>query len=437
MMATQFFIMATGFLDTVMAGRYSAVDLAGVAMGSNVLWPVFMLLTGITMALTPIVSQLRGSGSGRAAGTRIRQGLWITVLTSTVIVVVILNAEHLFRAIDLDEAVIVVAVGYLDAIAWGVPPVVVYVALRHTSEGLGKTMPPMLIAGAVLPINAFLNYAFIYGNFGFPELGGAGCGWATAIVFWLELGLMILVVRLPFFRATRVWEVFEWPNRIEIARLLKVGVPIGLSVFLEMAVYSVITFMIGRIGVVEVAAHSIAGNLNWLTYVLPMSLGAAASIRVGYFVGAQELGSARHVAGVAFRVSIGYAVVMSMLLVAFRMFLVSIYTNDPQVLEIAANLMLFIAVYQIVDDTLATTVGALRGYKDTKVPMIFSLIGFWLIALPLGTVMAFGSGAMEPLGVYGYWTGLTIGLFLVAVAMIVRLWRTSHDEARVAILAAA
>ena len=167
-----------------------------------------------------------------------------------------------------------------------------------------------------------------------------------------------------------------------------------------------------------------------------MSLGAAASIRVGYFVGSNDLGAARHAAGVAVRFSLGYALVVSLLLVVFRMLLVSVYTTDPDVLEMAANLMLFIAIYQIVDDTQATTVGALRGYKDTRVPMVFGLIGYWLLALPLGSMLALGFAGFEPMGVYGYWTGMTIGLFVVAVAMMIRLWRTSQNEQRISGLAA-
>ena len=436
MIATQLFIMGTGFLDTAMAGHYSASDLAGVAMGGNVLWPVFMLMTGLNMALTPIVAQLRGAGRVFEAGSVIRQGIWIALFTSALAILIILNAEPAYRLAGVDEEVIRVAMGYLEATAWGIPPVMVYVALRHVAEGLGHTKPPMVIAGAILPVNGLLNYALIYGEWGLPELGGVGCGWATAAVFWLEPIMMMFVLRRPYFLATKLWDRLDLPNPLEIWRILRIGLPVGATVFLEMAVYSAIGFMIGRIGVTELAAHSIAGNLNWLTYVIPMSLGSAASIRVGYYVGANDYAQARYSAATAFRISLGYAVLVSVLLVTFRATLVSVYSNDPAVLEVAMNLLLFIAVYQIVDDTQATTVGALRGYKDTRVPMVISLVGYWLIALPLGSVLAFGGFGLPAIGVYGYWTGMTIGLFIVAIAVGVRLWRTSHDGARVRALAA-
>ena len=209
MILTQLFIMGTGFVDTVMAGRYSATDLAAVSLAGSVLWPAFMLLTGITMALSPITSQLRGGGKTSAVGYQVRQGLWLCLGSATPLVTILLNADALFARADIEPEVARIASDYLKAVSWGIPPIILYVALRHTSEGLGVTRPPMLIAGSVLPLNALLNYAFVYGNWGAPELGGVGCGAATAIVFWIEFGLMMVVVRMRYFRATGLFAAFD------------------------------------------------------------------------------------------------------------------------------------------------------------------------------------------------------------------------------------
>jgi MATE family multidrug resistance protein len=256
------------------------------------------------------------------------------------------------------------------------------------------------------------------------------------MVWWVELMMMMWVIRRPYYRATGLLTRFNWPRLREIGSILKVGIPIGITMFVEMAVYSVIGFLIARIGVTELAAHSIAGNLNWMTYVIPMSLGSAASIRVGFYVGARNTQGARQAAATAFFISLGYALLVSALLVLLRLHLVGIYTNDAAVIAVAANLMIFIAAYQIVDDTQATMVGALRGYKDTRVPMLYSLFGYWLIALPLGVVLASGLLPLPPLGVYGYWGAMTFGLLLVALMVGVRLWRTSRNDSRIARLAA-
>ncbi|MBT7333267.1 MAG: MATE family efflux transporter [Gammaproteobacteria bacterium] len=426
MVLTQLFIMANGFLDTAMAGRYSSTDLAGVSLGGSILWPTFLLLTGLTMALTPIVSQLRGGNQISKVGHQIRQGLWICLATSTLLLVVLLNASPVYAFVGVDASAAKVASEYLAAIAWGVPPLIFYVALRHVSEGLGHPRPPMIIAASVLPLNAVLNYGLIYGEFGLPELGGVGCGWATAIVLWVELLMMMFVMRLPYFRATTFFARFEWPQRKTITSIAKIGGPIGLSIFLEMSLFSVVAILIARIGVDEVAANTIAGNLNWLTFVIPMSIGSAASIRVAFHIGTNSFQQARATAATVYRFSLIYALIISLLLVLFRYTLIGIYTTDPAVVAIAANLLLFIAVYQIVDDSQAVTIGALRGYKDTQVPMYISLVGYWFIALPVGHALAQGIllPGLAP-GVYGYWTGLTLGLSIVAVSVGFRLWHIS------------
>ena len=431
MVATQFFIMAMGFIDTAMAGRYDSTHLAGVALGGTILWPVFMFTTGITMALTPIVAQLRGRGAVDETGAQVRQGIWLALAASAICVMTVTNAGPLFSLVDVDPATATVAQDYLNATAWGIPAVQIYVVLRYTAEGLGRTVPPMLIAAAALPVNALMNYILIYGHFGAPELGGEGCGWATAVVWWLELGLIAALLRRPYFAATGLLERFDRPDWHILKSMMKIGLPIGATIFLEMAVFSVIGLSIASLGVTPLAANSIAGNVNWATYVIPSTLGAAASIRVGFYVGARDYGASAFVARTAFLISLTYAVVVSALLITFRYEIAGIYTLDNAVLELAASLMVFIALYQIVDDTQATIGGTLRGYKDTRAPMMYSLLGYWFLALPLGAALCFGWFGVTPMGVKGYWIGMTLGLAVVAGLMGLRLISTSRNPERI------
>ena len=435
MLATQFCIMGMGFVDTAMAGHYASVDLAGVTLAGYLLWPVFMLMTGFTMAVTPIVAQMAGAQRVGESGAIVGQGLWVALFASLLTMAILQNAEPFFAILSAEPAVVEVAVNYLKAVSWGMPPGMIYIVLRYTSEGLGHTRPPMAIAFYALLLNLPLNYMLIYGAFGFPELGGAGCGWATAAVMWFELLLMTRVARRHFFRATGIFDQFRRPRAATIARILRIGVPIGAAVFMEMAVYSVMGFLITAFGTSPQAANGIAGNINWMTYVVPMTLGSAAGIRVGFHVGAGDRDGARRVAMTAVKLSLIYALVLSAVLIGLRGFLVGVYTSDPAVIRIAANLMIFIALYQIVDDTMATMEGTLRGYKDTRVPMVFSLLGYWLVGLPVGHVLALGWFGLPAIGVYGYWTGMTVGMLLVAVCLWVRLRRTSSDSALIRRLA--
>ena len=238
----QLCIMATGFLDTLMAGRYSATDLAGVALGSNLIWPFYLLLAGSSMALTPMVSQLRGGNKTEEVGQQVWQSLWLAVIAAFLLLVILNNMKPFFLLMGVDKEVTRIAIEYLGAVSWGIPALVFYTAFRHACEGLGHTIPPMLIAASIIPVNALLNYGFIYGHFGLTELGGVGCGKATAIVWWLQLALMIVVINRPFFKITNFFNVNPRPRPVMAKQLFTIGQPIGLSVFLEMAIFSVISF---------------------------------------------------------------------------------------------------------------------------------------------------------------------------------------------------
>ena len=429
----QLCIMATGFLDTLMAGRYSAADLAGVALGSNLIWPFYLLLAGSSMALTPIVSQLRGANKKAEAGLQIWQSLWIAALAAMLLLLILNNMEPFFKLMGVDQEVTGIAIQYLEAISWGIPALVFYTSFRHACEGLGHTIPPMLIAASIIPLNALLNYGFIYGEFGLPELGGVGCGRATAIVWWVQLSLMIIVINRQFFKATNFFNVDRRPQPKLAKQLFFIGQPIGLSVFLEMAIFSVISFLVAAIGVKEIAASSVAFNLNWLTYVIPMSFGTAAGIRIGYQVGARELKLAGDAACAAFQFCLAYAVIMSLLIIFWRFELVGLYTQDQEVIKIAAYLMIILALYQIVDSAQAVALGCLRGYKDTFIPMIFGLVGYWLIALPVGHYLANGPYELVR-GAAGYWTGMAFGLSCVAVCAAFRLSHMTENFEKVILL---
>ena len=430
MIATQFFIMGMGFVDTAMSGQYSSLDLAGVAMGGVILWPLFMLFAGVLTALTPMVSQHVGGGRRLAVGALIQQGIWVAMIFGVILFLLVRISEPLLILFDVAPEAVSIAMAYLKAASWGCPAVMLYVTLRYACEGLGQTLLPMLIAGTTLPINAGLNYVLIYGLFGAPELGGEGCGWATAITMWFELGVMLLVIRRPWLRNTGLFERVLKPKLATIKSILQVGLPIGMTMFLEMTVFSLVSLLVGSIGIAAIGANTIGGNLNWFVFVIPMALGSAASIRVGYHVGAKDYALAAKVARLSVLISATYAFLASLVLVLGREVLPRIYTSDPAVLALTAEVLLIVAAYQFFDCTQATMIGALRGYKDTQYPMIISIIGYWLIALPVGTILGWGLLGWN-LGVLGFWIGLGCGVGFVALFAIVRLYRTSRDVDRI------
>lgn len=426
LMGAQLAQMGMGVLDTVMAGRLSAADLAGIALGGSVLWPVMLLFMGVLQAVTPTVSQFNGARRYGEIGEVIRQALWMAMFAAFIVCLVITNAAPFYRFMDVDPVAIDVSVPYLQATAWGIPGLMMYFVLRFLAEGMGFTRPGLYIAVTALLIKIPLNFIFMYGYLGAPALGGVGCGVATAIVMWFEFLFILTVVLQPRFDSVAWRNKFSWPQYRHILPLVKIGAPIGATIFLEMGMFSLTTILLGRLGAEIVASHTIAANLGGITYMLPLALGMAATIRVGFNIGTKELALARKTSGVAMKASLAVAIIAGILIILLREQIASLYSNDPEVIALASGLMIFVAVYQIFDDTQATALGVLRGYKDTQAPMWITLFGYWVIGLPVGYTLGFGLLG-DPMGIYGFWIGLLAGLAIVSGLINLRLWFTSRD----------
>lgn len=418
--------MGMGVADTLMAGRVSALDVAGVALGGNIIWPTMVLLMGVLMALTPTVSRLHGAGRTEETGEVIRQGLWLAAGVSAVLLVLLPQAGHFYRWVGVDEAIVPLAETFLRIAAFGLPGVLFFNVFRYLCDGLGHTRPAMVIAFLALGLKIFLNWVFIYGNLGVPAMGGIGCAWSILIVMWFQCAAMLWVVsRRRLRRQSGLFERFSWPDPVRLGRLTRLGVPIGLTAFFEIAAFATVTLLVSRLGATAVAAQQIAFSINGVVFMIPMGIGMAASIRVGHELGASRYDGARLAAMVALGASLGYALVAAVALVMGRDLLAGLFTNEPEVAALGAQLILFVALYQLVDDAQVTAIGGLRGYKDTRAPMLMALTGYWGLALPLGAALGFGW--LGPgLGVYGFWIGLASGLTLVACAVVWRLQRLSQ-----------
>ena len=434
---TQLAQMGFGLADTIMAGRVSSVALAGVALGTVVFWPLMFLVAGIVMAITPTVSHLRGAGQLDVGGEIVRQAMWIALVGGIVLVVVFRNLDPFYHLIGVDPEALPVTRAYLLAMSWGVIPALFYYCLRYLCEGSGWTMPALLITASALLLKLPLNYWFIYGGFGVPAMGGEGCGWATVIALCYQLLGMLLVVRFSRLRQAGFFERFSSPDLRAIWRLVVLGVPIGLAIFLEFSLFSSLTLMIGRLGVESVAAHQIASNVGVLAFMVPYALGMAASIRVGENVGAGDLAGAQVSGWVALGTSLVFALVAALILVFGRDLIASWYSTEAAVVALAAQLMIFVAIYQPFDDLQATAMGVLRGFKDTRRPFLIAVMSYWLIAFPVSWTLGFGYFESLDYGVYGYWVGLIVGLAIAAAALLGRFYYLIRRPERVKALAAA
>ncbi|TVS09061.1 MAG: MATE family efflux transporter [Gammaproteobacteria bacterium] len=424
--AAQMAQMGMAVVDTIMAGRASAHDLAGVALGGTIIWPSMILLMGVLMALTPTISRLHGAGRTAETGEVVRQGLWLAIATSAAVVLLVSQAGTAYRLIGVDPDIIPLAEQYVRIASIGLPGVMFFNVFRYLCDGLGKTRPAMVVAFLALGLKVFLNWVFVFGNLGMPAMGGIGCAWSTAITMWFEcLAILWVVSRARYRKRTGLFARFSMPDPQRIRELVRLGVPIGLTAFFEFAAFSMVTLLAARLGATAVAAQQIAFSINGVAFMIPLGLGMAASIRVGHELGAGRNDGARLAALVALGASMVWALIAAAVLVLGREAIIGFFTRDAEVAALGAQLLLFVALYQLVDDAQATAIGGLRGYKDTRTPMMIALGGYWGVALPIGAGLGLGWFGIQ-LGVYGFWIGLSLGLTVVAIAVVWRLNRLSQ-----------
>jgi MATE family multidrug resistance protein len=424
---------AMGFVDTVMAGRVSPRDLAAVALGNSIWVPIFLLMTGILLATTPKVAQHFGAGRQAEIGPLVRQALWLSLAVGIAAAALLWHAEIVLRLMDVEPALIAPTMGYLQAVACGFPAVALYHVLRCFSDGLSHTRPSMVLGLLGLLLNIPANYIFIYGKFGLPAMGGVGCGWATALVMvFMLLGMLWWVKWAPFYKPSQLFDHFEWPQWQPIQRLLEIGVPMGIAVFAEVSIFSVIALLIGGLGASVVAGHQIALNFTSMVFMIPYSLGMAATVRVGQALGRGEPRQARFAAGVSMGAALGYACLSASAMLLLREQIAQIYSPDPTVIAIAASLIVLAAFFQFSDAVQVTAAGALRGYQDTRMTMILTLFAYWGIGLPVGYALGLSNLFGEPSGPRGLWQGLIVGLSVAAIMLAIRLAGCARRRIRAA-----
>lgn len=417
-------LSATGmnFVDTSMAGQYSAQDLAAVVLGSSIWMPVYLLIRGIMMATTPTVAQLHGAGKVAEIARPVRQACWIALILAVLTIVFLLNSMPLLSFLKIEPEVSAITCDYLSALAWGVPAIFIYQVLSCYCEARSLTKPGMVFSFAALLLNIPVNYALIYGKFGLPEMGGAGCGYATAACFWLMAILMFFYTRFnKKHKEANLFGGWEWPKLPEMMAHLKLGVPMGLTIFFEASIFSAVALVIGRLGAVTVAGHQVALNFASITFMLPTSIAMGITIRVGQALGAGDFREARFMSFAGIATTLITATFIASIMWFLPEQVAGIYTQDVAVKALAAELLLFAAMFQYCDGVQVVANGALRGYKDTRVPMIMILIACWGIALPLGYTLGMTDWIVEPMGPHGLWIGLLAALTLAAIFLVVRL----------------
>ncbi|MGE6610436.1 MATE family efflux transporter [Peribacillus sp. NPDC076916] len=416
---TQISMYAMTFFDVMMSGQYSTQDVAGVSIGSSLWTPVYTGLSGILIALTPVVSQLVGSRKSKSVSYSVMQAIYLAVTLALIILVIgAFSLNPVLSAMDLEDGVHMVAHDYLIALSLGILPLFVYNALRAFIDALGQTRISMIITLCALPVNVLFNYLLIYGKFGFPELGGVGSGYATSITYWLiALVAIIVVIKINPFSTYDVFSEFFRVSWKEWKALLLIGVPIGLAIFFETSIFSAVTLLMSKYDTVTIASHQIAMNFASLLYMIPLSISMALTIVIGFEIGAARYKDAKEYSWIGISMALTMSLVLSTILFLFREPVAALYTKDHEVMMLTSHFLIYAIFFQISDALQAPIQGILRGYKDVNVTFAMSLVSYWILGLPIGYIFA----KYTDMGAFGYWIGLISGLALGAIGLAARL----------------
>ncbi len=418
------------FADTVMAGRLGAEALAAVAVGASIWFLGFTVCLGLMMAISPITATRFGAGEMSAIGRYTRQGLWLAVaLGLTLITLVHLFVAPVLTFIGIDVEFRQLTIGYVESIIYGAPAICGFLAFRFTTEGIGFMRPIMYTSLFALVCNVFLNYVLIYGHFGVPAFGAVGCGIASAITMWLMLIMIGSIVFFhPIYAPLKIFERVA-PVRLPILKeIIKLGMPIGITITAEAGLFSVVSILVGTRGASITAAHQIALNFSSMMFMIPLAFSSAITVRIGHALGAGDAPAARSAGLMGISMCMLFMSCSAACLLLFRHAVVDLYTSDTSVQAIAISLLLMAAMFQIADGAQIGAAGALRGYKDTKIPMVINMFAYWALGFPLAYMAAITFRAPPNY----VWAGFVLGLTVAAILLTLRFLRISGDLLSVA-----
>lgn len=415
--------------DVMIIGRLGPDALAAGALGSNLYFAPLIFGLGLMYATSPMMAAELGRRrhSVRDVRRTVRQGLWLAVIVVIPIWILLWNAEAILLAMGQEPKLVVQAGIYVRHLQWGVLPFYGYIVLRSFISALERPGWALAIMVVAVAANALGNWLLVFGKWGFPEMGIAGSGLATSIASWMMFfGMAGVVMMERKFRRYRLFGRFwraDWPR---FKALLWLGAPISGILAFEVTIFNAAAFLMGLISSASLAAHAIALQICSITFMFPLGLGQAATVRVGLAYGAKDHDGITRAGWTAYVLGVTFMALMALVMVLWPNVLIGAFIDisDPanaQVIGLAATFLLFAALFQVADGAQAVSAGVLRGLQDTTIPMIYAAIGYWGIGLPLGVVLAFHFG-FEGRGI---WIGLFSGLAAVSLLL---LWRWLRRE---------
>lgn len=416
-LASQLSIIGMNFFDATMSGHAGTEQLAGASIGGSLMMPIIASSTGILMAATPIIAQLIGKNERQNISLVIRTGLLLAIIMEAILLLFYFCFIDLILAfLNLEPIVSYIAQYYILSLIIGLSGGFLTFPLRSLTDTVANTAVAMKIYLSALPINGFLNYCFIFGYFGAPKLGGIGAGVATAITYYILLAIFLFIVLKDKHFASI--KLFKWEFSFKLLKeYLAIGIPSGLAIFMEAALFGFIIIFISKFGTDYIAAHQAAMSFSSVLYMLPLSFSMALTIIVGIEVGAKRYNEAKKYSRLGLMVSFSIAMLMIVCVFFNRDFISKLYAVDPILLSYIPHFLLYTVAWQLFDAIACPIQGILRGYKDVNAAFYISMLAYWGICMPFGLVLDYYFNQ----GAYAYWQSMVTGIFASALFLFCRL----------------
>lgn len=418
----QLAVIANGVIDTAMTSRFSATDLAALALGSSIYISIFVGLNGVLAAMGPVIGQMYGAERYSAIGAELKQGAWLALFLTIAGCLVLLFPQPLLSIAHASPELNQKATLYLRTLGLALPATLGFRIYASLNTAIGRPKMVMMLQIAALALKVPLNALFIFGGLGLPALGGPGCALATAIIAWIMLLISGIILRKdPSYQVFRLFgSGFAAPKWASLRDLLKLGIPMGLSYLIEVTAFAFMALFIARLGDTVVAGHQITANFGTVLYMLPLAIASATGTLVAQAIGAQQLDAARRIGFAGIRLAAILSVTIGCIVWLTRESIVHAYTPNQEIMAAALPLFVFIAFYQLFDSIQVTTAFVLRAYKVAVVPTLMYAVALWGIGLGGGYVLGLDPLGVSPSwlqGAAGFWMGNSASLGLVAAGL--------------------
>ncbi len=407
--------------DIYMAGQYSVEALAAVQLGGNIWSMITLLIIGIMIGNNPIIGNYWGARQLAKLRSQFQQVVWLAVPMGFAAALGVLLGIFILSQLEISDQVFSIARDYLLPYLFTALLLPTFYAFRSTFEGVGDTRPVLVFNSIAFALNLVFDYALVFGKLGAPELGGAGAGWATLLVMLFLLACVAIYARVS--RTLRDIDLYRHFGRPQLQHMLKtlaIGVPIALNIGAEFGFFAVIPLLIAHLGPTVIGAHAVAINIDSLAFMVPLSIAQALTILVAQAEGRGDSETARRICLTGFKIVFLLALVLSALKVLLRHDLAGLFSAEPEITRLAADLFLFAAVLGCVDCLQIACSGALRGFQDVKVPLLIQVVAFWVIAFPIAYSLALTDYWGSAWGVKGFWLGMIIAASCASIGLLAR-----------------